>query len=81
MSKEPENPPAFPFAENGREFGNYHGMTLRDYFAAAALNGLLSNPQIAKDMVAHKIHPEENWAWHAETAFKFANAMLKAREL
>ena len=49
MSEELENPPAFP--ENTfQKVGDVavgeckSGMTLRDYFAAAVLQGLLANP-------------------------------------
>lgn len=45
------------------------GMTLRDYFAAAALTGLLSNPaEVA------------NWVSFADGAYECADAMLKAKE-
>ena len=50
---------------------NHNGMTLRDYFAAAALQGLLGNPQ-------------SNSNWDESDVAKFcyyqANEMLKARE-
>lgn len=55
------------------------GMSLRDFFAAHALQGLLANAQIAKDMVKDKIGPELNQSWHGETAYAFADALLKAR--
>jgi hypothetical protein len=47
------------------------GMTLRDYFAAAALQGTLAN-----------VHPhlwESNPARYASIAYKTADAMLVAR--
>ena len=60
--------PAFAFA-NGNIVSL--GMTLRDYFAAAALQGLLGNPQ-------------SNSNWDESDVAKFcyyqANEMLKARE-
>ena len=43
------------------------GMTLRDYFAAAALQGNLIEPTVSNDQVA-------------KYAYSLADAMLKARE-
>ena len=47
------------------------GMSLRDYFAAAALQGLL----------ARAASTYANEGSFADVAFKMADAMLKAREL
>jgi hypothetical protein len=63
--------PAFP-AQDWQAKGNHHpGMTLRDYFAAAALQGILSNTEAGK-------------AWNESDVARFcyfqADAMLKARE-
>ena len=38
--------PAFPFVEPPTTCNVCAGMTLRDYFAGAALIGLLSNPEV-----------------------------------
>jgi hypothetical protein len=60
---------AFPYTEaNGANSGDV-GMTLRDYFAAKAMQGILTDPDIT--MGADKI---------AEWAYAQADAMLKARE-
>jgi hypothetical protein len=67
------NEPAFPsfdyITQEGRE--NPKGMTLRDYFAAKAMQGVFDNPidstADGKDYIA--LH-----------AYKMADAMLKARE-
>jgi len=48
------------------------GMTLRDYFAAAALMSMLSQPDKIGDSTYEKA---------ATLSFKFADAMLKAREV
>ncbi len=46
------------------------GMTLRDYFAAAALQGLMA-----------KVDPEDHWAdYRAKWSYEAADAMIKARE-
>ena len=60
---------AFPwFTPEGYYNGSVHapGMTLRDYFAAAALQGLLTKKEFSGT-------PEE----YATVAFAYAGAMLK----
>jgi hypothetical protein len=59
------NPPAFPWT-NGKT--TYTGMELRDYFAAKAMQGMLSETSL-------KATPEE----FASYSYKVADAMLKAR--
>jgi len=53
------------------------GMDLRDYFAAKALQGLLSNPklqeQILKQGGCHS-------GWIEDSAWAFADEMMKARD-
>lgn len=59
---------AFPRAVQFDDaFISGHGMTLRDYFAAAALQGNLIEPTASNDDVA-------------KYAYSLAEAMLKARE-
>jgi hypothetical protein len=59
--------PAFPQRTDATL--SYSGMTLRDYFAAKAMQGLLSNrnAEAAIDEFARK-------------SYRMADAMLKARE-
>ena len=59
--------PAFPGVEYLNQFGkkNPEGMTLRDYFAAKAMQGILFEGL--------------NEAETAENAYAIADAMLKAR--
>lgn len=57
--------PAFPRAG---DFNPQYGMTLRDYFAAKAMLGLLNSTRISQ--------PD----WIAKDAYEMADAMLKARE-
>lgn len=59
------NPPAFP----NSYYSNVDGMTLRDYFAAKAMQGMLSEPSL-------RATPEE----FASESYKVADAMLVARE-
>ena len=60
---------AFPFIEPTADDA---GISLRDYFAATAMQGIL----------AGTISPESVWSQDdvAETAYNMADCMLKARE-
>ena len=73
------SPPAFPgvtyISINGEK--NPEGMTLRDYFAAKALQGLLANPKLQKEILAQGGCLS---GWIEDSAYGFADAMLKARE-
>jgi hypothetical protein len=69
--------PAFPISalvynEDGKDPTTiiHDGMTLRDYFAAKALQGIMVDPMMT--MSADKI---------ADWAYEMADAMLKAREV
>lgn len=74
MSKQENGGPAFPSSWNAEEDGSVHafGMTLRDYFAAKAMEGFCacSGRGSAEDMTQS----------FAKSAYKIADAMLKARE-
>lgn len=63
----PDNPQAFPVATDAN-FGN-EGMDLRDYFAAKAMQGLLSYPE--------QQQPDQRLA---KSAYDVADAMLAHRE-
>jgi len=62
------NPPAFP-ALNEVGLEKAYGMTLRDYFAAQAMQGLI----LINDLDMHE-------ADYARLAYQQADAMLKARK-
>ena len=62
------NPQAFPQPNHPPTWTGGEGMTLRDYFAAKAMQGLLSSDVNAK---------LEDFA---KQSYKVADAMLKARE-
>ena len=65
------NPPAFPIVIDMGDGVKYHnGMTLRDYFAAKAIEGATVSE--ASNVFTH--------ALIAEAAYLLADAMLKARE-
>ena len=63
--------PAFP-CHPGIENPLYDGMSLRDYFAAKAMQGILTAT----------LTPNTVWSQDeaAETAYNVADAMLKARK-
>lgn len=50
------------------------GMTLRDYFAAKAMQGILANPGQLDNVT------DDAAGWVSRDAFKVADAMLKVRE-
>lgn len=62
--------PAFPTVDANYREGDYGtmGMSLRDYFAAAALQGIIA------------AYPQANVPDAAATAFQYADALLAARE-
>lgn len=71
----PGNPPAFPSVKG---YGNpvfYDGMSLRDYFAAAVLQGLMAYP--ADNNGTNQLKKEA--MRYADCSYAMADAMLKAR--
>jgi hypothetical protein len=64
------NPPAFPCPQGTPE--SLGGMTLRDYFAAKAMQAVISN-------LGEAFSPEE-FNELSEVFYQMADAMLKARE-
>lgn len=85
MSNQNNGGPAFPELGNvghNSDWQSESGMTLRDYFAAKALQGLCANPGgpfQANDMNGWAIVNCELDDIAAES-YKLADAMLKARE-
>lgn len=75
MTDKPENPQAFPQPSPG-----FIGMTLRDYFAAAALQGLMASEAwvVGMDKAAHKANADFK-SYLAVEVYMMADAMLKAR--
>ncbi len=62
--------PAFAVAELANV--KWEGMTLRDYFAAKALSGMMGS----RNPNSPRFHPEDDAAY----VYAVADAMLKARE-
>jgi hypothetical protein len=69
--------PAFPVTSDNYANPNSEGMTLRDYFAAKAMQGLMGRSWA--DASTGKF-PENLHAVWATAAYQMADAMLKARE-
>ena len=74
------NPPAFP-SGNDVTLGDWKshghsGMTLRDYFAAKALQAQLTLPEIAIAISTNKLTEQD----FCGSCYEWADAMLKARE-
>lgn len=71
------NRSAFPITETIETESMELGIDFRDYFATAALQGMLSHSTRYKPI-------KENTNWHdaiAEEAYEIADSMLKQREL
>jgi len=69
----PTNPPAFPMCiDNGETVKYVMGMTLRDYFAAKAMQGFISAS--TTQLIAPDIRLQ------ARSSYFVADEMLKARE-
>ena len=63
----PTNPPAFPFSVDDGETVKYMlGMSMRDYFAAKAMQALIDNDGLFSEIPTQ--------------AYELADAMLKERE-
>jgi hypothetical protein len=78
MSNTNTGGPAFPLPSHTRkwdeakkEYVQDEGMTLRDYFAAKAMQGYLGSPEWLRE-----VSPQGT----AEAAYRVSDAMLKARE-
>ncbi|MBQ0262542.1 hypothetical protein J7S49_00755 [Providencia rettgeri] len=65
---------AFPASGHpDMQFVAQEGMSLRDYLAAKAMNGILTNPAIIDTLTSSTLE------WVAGSAYDVADAMLKAR--
>jgi hypothetical protein len=71
--------PAFPCDRIKDDQGNWHnssGMTMRDYFAAKAMQGLLAGSPSTLSALSDRTHSDGSVS---DVAYKMADAMLKAR--
>ena len=69
--------PAFPSHGSMGEVA-HEGMTLRDYFAAKAMQGLIAHEERAKQIGSHNLGDFDERV--AVAAYRYASAMLKARQ-
>ena len=75
-----QNQPAFPVAFKwGKELSQYNGMTLRDYFAAKALQAMLSSPEFLVVVTADQAIGNNAKERVSNVSFAYADAMMKAR--
>lgn len=65
--------PAFPVHPDIGTQEPHAGMTLRDYFAAKAMQGMFASD-------TDDWNEQGDWTSRAESAYEMADAMLKARE-
>jgi len=72
-NKKPKNPFAFPCVDVTII---QEGMTLRDYFANSAMQGMIANTEIRRPD-----SQEIEFEAFAKRAYRYADAMLKQREL
>jgi len=67
-----------PLDENGKaEVKPHHGMTLRDYFAAKVMQGILAS--CPEGMSRNSLSPELLAGW-ASVSYRISDAMLAERE-
>lgn len=70
---------AFPLPMGSETTVGTEGMTLRDYFAAKAMQSMVSAPREMVDLI-DLLGAETAYAKVSETAYVIADAMLRARE-
>ncbi|EOG3639692.1 hypothetical protein ABR847_007785 [Enterobacter hormaechei] len=84
MSKENHGGPAFPHirkpvAPGVEEVITSGGMSLRDYFAAKAMQSIVSSPKEMESLI-DVLGAKTAYAKVSETAYVIADEMLRARE-
>ena len=56
------------------------GMDLRDYFAAKAMQGMLSNPEFLQVVTKEEVNGSDYASRVAKVSYKYADAMMEARK-
>lgn len=76
-----DNPQAFPVAVSERTESSFYeeGMTLRDYFAAKAAQGIMANPTEMESRLYTNTELESFEKSVAYFSYELADAMLKER--
>jgi hypothetical protein len=72
---EDKNPSAFPIS--GSQYRHTAGMTLRDYFAAKAMQGLIAHEEQASRLSSANIGDFDERV--AFAAYRYADAMMERR--
>lgn len=88
MSEIKEGGPAFPsdpkrlqiIPDGTAEHLGFYGMSLRDWFAGMALQGILANPVLTASFASATKDPEKGIGGMVKMAKMAANAMLQARQ-
>lgn len=87
MSKENNGGPAFPVPiATHKVFGtvssDFKGMSLRDYFAVKAMQGLLCNSEVERyrQTIDGRVSESRQIEAISQMCYEIADAMLKARE-
>jgi hypothetical protein len=70
-------PLSFQWDENHKK---NNGMDLRDYFAAKAMQAMLASPELMVVVTASEVMGDTYSERCANTSYKYADAMMKARE-
>jgi len=78
MSAPNDGGPAFPRDER---YAGHNGMTLRDYFAAKAMQGVCASDDHCDEDGETFIYEDGYFSDVATHAYAMADAMLKAREV
>lgn len=84
MSAQDSGGPAFPCTEANYTDPKWtsKGLSMRDYFAAKALSGMLASKD-SEDFDSEQLRRNNYTAYcanYAESAYEFADAMLEARK-
>lgn len=74
------NIPAFPQPDCGHGRPYDSGMNLRDYFAAMAMQGMLSDASAVDEETGKKLTLPNDVELIAIVSYTMADAMMKARE-
>ena len=81
-NKKPENPSAFAAMSTSQYSSNVQkGMSLRDYFATASIQGILSAQTAMRSNGAQNNHFSNQIESICQEAYQIADEMLKQREL
>jgi hypothetical protein len=76
----PAFPGQMPTGYDPRSGNYFEGMTLRDYFAAAALSGIMADPETGSEECFSEEDIMQSRRDTALAAYGYADAMLDARK-